>query len=156
MRLPIPHRRSQPEGSRDSRLKATLHPEPIRIIGPTLRAPGAIPPPPPPCQGGPYGMGGDGTMVQRSLNGAGMVQQGRSAKREQLSWSRCGRPPTRVVPAAVIDDDDDSAPGFEAVLRAAEEADRGDEYIDAGNFDEVGDDDSEREAAAALLEQMRA
>eukprot|EP00661_Eupelagonemidae_sp_cell13_P008003 gene8004-biopygen10603 len=57
--------------------------------------------------------------------------------------------------AAVVDDDDDSEPEFDAVLRAAQKDERGDEFIDADDFDEVSDDDSEGEAAAALLEQLR-
>eukprot|EP00661_Eupelagonemidae_sp_cell13_P024582 gene24582-biopygen19436 len=63
--------------------------------------------------------------------------------------------PPRVAPAAVVDDDDDSEPDFDAVLRAAEKDERGDECIDADDFDEVSDNDSEGEAAAALLEQLR-
>eukprot|EP00661_Eupelagonemidae_sp_cell13_P023740 gene23740-biopygen13393 len=62
---------------------------------------------------------------------------------------------SRVAPAAVVDDDDDSEPDFDAVLRAAEKDERGDECIDADDFDEVSDNDSEGEAAAALLEQLR-
>eukprot|EP00661_Eupelagonemidae_sp_cell13_P013695 gene13695-biopygen14118 len=65
------------------------------------------------------------------------------------------RSTVRVVPAAVVDDDDDSEPDFDAVLRAAEKDERGDECIDAEDFDEVSDNDSEGEAAAALLEQLR-
>eukprot|EP00661_Eupelagonemidae_sp_cell13_P007821 gene7821-biopygen4591 len=73
---------------------------------------------------------------------------------EQLGCSYCG-PHPRVAPAAVVDDDDDSEPDFDAVLRAAEKDERGDECIDADDFDEVSDNDSEGEAAAALLEQLR-
>eukprot|EP00661_Eupelagonemidae_sp_cell13_P023213 gene23213-biopygen5811 len=157
----IRHRRHRHHRSRHHRPTATV--TAIAIVPlPGASQPASLPlPPPPPVKYqllvvrisdliflpvDSYRGGGGATAVVRML-WAGVPP--RYCKR------RLSGIPLPLWPAAVVDDDDDSEPDFDAVLRAAEKDERGDECIDTVDFDEVSDNDSEGEAAAALLGQLR-